>query len=141
MANRWSCWSATMHGTVAYPQPAYMAPECYDLMQYTITYQSHTTPTTWLVDVSSLASLDGHQCNNQDIYSYGVMLWEMLAGCRPWDGIGAVGIACQLCQLLQECWDKDPERRPAAAELAKRLMLVQQKLQGTSDAGPQVTCS
>ncbi|PNH01921.1 putative serine/threonine-protein kinase [Tetrabaena socialis] len=111
--------------------PAYIAPECYDIMQNKITYQS-------------------------DIYSFGVMLWEMLAGCRPWDGIGTVGIACQvtlrnkrlevpsretpgscssrwppqLCQLLQECWDKDPERRPAAAELAKRLLLVQQKLKG-----------
>ncbi|PNH07255.1 putative serine/threonine-protein kinase, partial [Tetrabaena socialis] len=105
----------------------------------------------------------------RDIYSYGVMLWEMMAGCRPWDGIGAVGIACQvtllgqrlevppretpgscpsrwppqLRQLLKECWDKVPERRPAAAELAKRLMLLQQKLQGrgaTDTAGPHVSC-
>ncbi|PNH07261.1 putative serine/threonine-protein kinase, partial [Tetrabaena socialis] len=103
-----------------------------------------------------------------DIYSYGVVLWEMLAGCRPWDGIGTVGIACQitllgkrlgvppsatpgscpsrwppqLCELLNECWDKDPERRPAAAELAKRLLLLKQKLQGgaSTDAGSQLTC-
>ncbi|PNH04015.1 putative serine/threonine-protein kinase [Tetrabaena socialis] len=83
-----------------------------------------------------------------------VLLWEMLAGKRPWEGLGIAPIACQvtllgrrlpvpptsvtcsqmsrwppqLCQLVDECWDGDPERRPAAAELAKRLMLVQQKL-------------
>ncbi|PNH11634.1 putative serine/threonine-protein kinase [Tetrabaena socialis] len=88
-----------------------------------------------------------------------VLLWEMLAGKRPWEGLGIAPIACQvtfmgrrlpvpptgvlcsqmsrwplqLCQLVDECWDSDPERRPAAAELAKRLMLVQQKLKETGD--------
>ncbi len=32
----------------------------------------------------------------------------------------------KLTRLLQDCWDRDPERRPAAAEAAKKLTLVLQ---------------
>ncbi|GIL68097.1 hypothetical protein Vafri_21405 [Volvox africanus] len=100
--------------------PPYMAPECFDLASTRITHQS-------------------------DIYSLGVMLWEMLAGRRPWDGMTGVAIAfmvtykearlpvdglapsrCppKLTRLLRSCWDVDPVRRPAAAEVAKELTLI-----------------
>ncbi|GLI70250.1 hypothetical protein VaNZ11_015096 [Volvox africanus] len=100
--------------------PPYMAPECFDLLSGYISHQS-------------------------DIYSLGVMLWEMLAGERPWDGMGGVVIAflvtyrelrlpldrfapsrCppKLARLLTACWDADPARRPAAAEVVKELTLI-----------------
>ncbi|PNH05511.1 putative serine/threonine-protein kinase [Tetrabaena socialis] len=137
-----------IHRSVALTQspeagtPAYQAPECFDVDNYAISYKV-------------------------DIYSFGVLLWEMLAGAHPWEGLGTVAIAfqiafkgrrlpippsnkpgscparwpLQLCEMLQECWDQDPNRRPAAAELAKRLTLVRQpnrKLQPapTTDENP-----
>ncbi|PNH02222.1 putative serine/threonine-protein kinase, partial [Tetrabaena socialis] len=107
--------------------PAYIAPECFDVDNFSVSYKA-------------------------DLNSFGVLLWEMLAGTRPWEGLGTVPIAVQiavhgrrlptpprdklgssptrwpprLCEMLQECWDEAPDRRPAAAELAKRLVLVQQ---------------
>ncbi|GIL68094.1 hypothetical protein Vafri_21405 [Volvox africanus] len=103
--------------------PPYMAPECFDLVSRCISHQS-------------------------DIYSLGVMLWEMLAGERPWHGMGGVAIAfmvtyrgirlplhglapsrCapKLARLLMACWDADPARRPAAAEMAKELTLIEEQ--------------
>ncbi|KAG2487133.1 hypothetical protein HYH03_014246 [Edaphochlamys debaryana] len=108
--------------------PAYIAPECFDLETAGISHKA-------------------------DIYSWGVLLWEALAGVRPWQGMGPVPIAMQvtlmqrrlplpppadapgadpsrwpprLIRLLEEAWDKDPQRRPAAAELVKRLALIRQ---------------
>ena len=85
----------------------------------------------------------------QDIYSLAVLLWELLSGQRPWTGCAVVEVAClvsmkgrrppldqlppkrcptKLRTLMQHCWDPDPCRRPAAAEVAKELALVLQVL-------------
>ncbi|GIM04032.1 hypothetical protein Vretimale_8663 [Volvox reticuliferus] len=89
-----------------------------------------------------------------DIYAWGVILWEMLAGFRPWAGLTLVQIAAavtfgrqrpplellrpercppKLKSLIQRCWDEVPERRPAAAEVVKELLLVQLKLRGNDN--------
>lgn len=83
------------------------------------------------------------------MYSYAVLLWEMLTDLVPWEGQTQLAIAyavtlhkarpplasldearCppKLRKLLVECWDHDPQRRPSAAEVAKQLALVQQQL-------------
>ncbi|GLC37696.1 hypothetical protein PLESTM_000637300 [Pleodorina starrii] len=105
--------------------PPYLAPECFDPDNFKVTHQA-------------------------DIYSLGVVIAEMLAGERPWEGHTIVQLGVQvallgkrptllqglssdrcprkLWQLVYDCWDKDPQRRPAAAEVVKTLILVQQQV-------------
>ncbi|KAG2429163.1 hypothetical protein HYH02_014098 [Chlamydomonas schloesseri] len=105
--------------------PAYMAPELYDIHNNVVTDKS-------------------------DVYSLGVLLWELLSGLVPWHGCDALVVAYaitiqrtrlslaaiapdrlpqKLSRLITSCWEHDPLRRPAAAEIHKQLVLVQQDLQ------------
>ncbi|KAG2432577.1 hypothetical protein HXX76_008921 [Chlamydomonas incerta] len=111
---------------------AYMAPETLNAMNRVVTH-------------------------HVDMYALGVMLWEMLSGQRPWTGANMVQIACAvgmrnarpplaaipegrcppaLQQLIAQCWDVDPARRPAASEAYKELVLLQHKVRGGAAAGP-----
>ncbi|KXZ47222.1 hypothetical protein GPECTOR_37g228 [Gonium pectorale] len=104
--------------------PCYMAPECFDVLNNIITHRA-------------------------DMYSLGVLLWAMLTGERPWEGLNVFTMAVKvtmrgerlpleglserrcppkLRRLIRQCWEADPRRRPAAAEAAKTLMLIQQQL-------------
>ncbi|GIL70576.1 hypothetical protein Vretifemale_1304, partial [Volvox reticuliferus] len=108
----------TMHPEVG--TPAYMAPECFDTQNLKITHQA-------------------------DIYSFAVIVWEMLTGLRPWCGCTPLAVAyavtllgerlplttlppercpAPLSRLLAQCFDAEPRRRPAAAELVKELKLI-----------------
>ncbi|KAG2428354.1 hypothetical protein HXX76_010499 [Chlamydomonas incerta] len=102
----------------------YMAPECFDVSNNAIT-------------------------DRADCYSFGVLLWELIARSHPWAGLtmlqmavrvvmGGVrlpmlplaraGASPKLQRLVTQCFDADPQRRPAAAEIVKQLLLVQQHL-------------
>ncbi|KAG2440424.1 hypothetical protein HYH02_010311 [Chlamydomonas schloesseri] len=114
--------------------PAYLAPECYEAPDGStgaITYQA-------------------------DMYSLGVLLYEMLAHTRPWAGQLPVHIAVevavqgkrlpldklaptrcppQLRELVTQMWDADPLRRPAAAEVAKALDMMIEAMDAVQDDG------
>ncbi|GIL80726.1 hypothetical protein Vretimale_9166 [Volvox reticuliferus] len=126
-------WASTVH--TANPEAGtvqYMAPECFCGSLFSDTRGK--TPIS-------------HQ---SDIYSFGVLLWEMLARERPWKGLSAIQVALtvgfqqqrlripdtdnerfhpKLRKLILRCWDEDPRKRPGAAEIAKRLSLLLQHLE------------
>ncbi|KAG2484677.1 hypothetical protein HYH03_016506 [Edaphochlamys debaryana] len=104
--------------------PAYMAPECFDATTTALTH-------------------------HVDLYSFGVVLWVMLVGAEPWQGLPLMRLAYQvtfanerpplaaipperrlarLLRLIERSWDADPRRRPAAAEAAKELMLLREQM-------------
>ncbi|KAG8370526.1 hypothetical protein BUALT_Bualt14G0126000 [Buddleja alternifolia] len=73
-----------------------------------------------------------------DIYSYGVILWELVTQKIPWDSlnsmqvIGAVGfmnqrleiptdVDPQWASLIESCWHSEPKSRPSFQELMEKL--------------------
>jgi len=74
-----------------------------------------------------------------DVFSYGVILWELVTGERPWSEmqnqmqvVGAVGwqnkrldipsdIQPEVAQLISDCFERDPSARPSFTDILKRL--------------------
>ncbi|GLI67476.1 hypothetical protein VaNZ11_011693, partial [Volvox africanus] len=78
-----------------------------------------------------------------DVYSFGIIIWECLAGKRPYEGLTndqvmlAVAAGSRpavppdtdpaLERLMSSCWDQDPEQRPAFHEITTELQLLLQQ--------------
>ncbi|PNH02233.1 Mitogen-activated protein kinase kinase kinase MLK4 [Tetrabaena socialis] len=143
----------------ASPSAAAAAAELAELALLPVTPATLRRPDLRLLDGADLAT-------GRDIFSFGVVLWEMLSGSQPWKHCDMMTLAydvtvrrqrlplealeaggrCphKLRLLLQQCWEQDPRRRPAAAELVKELAGVMQDVlagQAHTDVGSSTPAS
>lgn len=74
--------------------------------------------------------LESHSYTNKiDVYSYGILLWELLCQSIPYKGLTPIQVAFAVVQkkerppipkdtpkplkkLIEKCWDQDPSKRP-----------------------------
>ncbi|EXX74649.1 kinase-like protein [Rhizophagus irregularis] len=78
------------------------------------------------------------QTKASDIYSFGIIMWTLSAGFRPWyDKPHDLRLASEICfglrpeiidgtpkvyiKLMTQCWHPDPSKRPTASKLSELL--------------------
>ncbi|XP_069750079.1 mitogen-activated protein kinase kinase kinase 11 [Narcine bancroftii] len=80
-----------------------------------------------------------------DVWSYGVLLWELLTGEIPYKGIDGLAVAYGVAvnkltlpipstcpetfaRLMSDCWDEDPHRRPMFTSILEQLAAIEEQV-------------
>lgn len=99
----------------------------------------------------------GRPTNKVDVWAFGMIVWEMLSRKLPFADAASQAIVIHwiasgeretipegtppgLEQLIKDCWEEDPARRPEATVLFKRLQAlarVEAKVSAPSGPGPK----
>ncbi len=81
-----------------------------------------------------------HYTEKADVFSFAIILWELVARQVPYSGMNAVQVSVAVmtkdvrpsipekcppayAQLIRACWDRDAAKRPAFPEIVERLQL------------------
>ncbi|KAL5704815.1 hypothetical protein ACHQM5_023189 [Ranunculus cassubicifolius] len=103
---------------------------------------------------SSVTLLHGekkHYDHKVDIYSFSIVLWELLTNSTPFKGMSSVqaayaiikkerpsldNVPSELVPLLESCWAEDPAGRPEFSDIIVTLSKFYESLQITHDLPP-----
>lgn len=94
----------------------------------------------------------GQMSKAVDVYSFGVLLWQMLSSSRAWAGMSHAAVVHAVCvaqtqlrfppdapeglvQLASACLNPDPTHRPSFAEMLEVLVPLRQYVADNTTAG------